>query len=164
MDKLYVYCAHSCKVTATTDNNSRNPGTPSNYFCTQDPASNSWIEEQNHPQPKRGIHEWVDRCETEHKWTISIKLFFISSTLTAVYLNNNPIKPIPIYLTNITLYACSIELNWKSEQIVVHKNKLCLWQSFHTLRKFNLGSNLTVTAYTCNKIVYRKKKGSGGLK
>ena len=34
-------------------------------FFVQDPASNSWIEERNHPQPKRDINEWVERCGTE---------------------------------------------------------------------------------------------------
>jgi hypothetical protein len=67
-----VHCAHSWKVTATTHKNvdpktcevKQFLGNPQLFFV-QDPASNSWIEEKTHPQPKRVIDECVESCETE---------------------------------------------------------------------------------------------------
>jgi hypothetical protein len=41
------------------------PDFPKLFLCMQNPGADSYIEEQNHLQPKSVINKWVERCETE---------------------------------------------------------------------------------------------------
>ena len=57
----------SLDTSESTDKNSGNECKIrlTSKILVHDPAGNSWIEEGNHPQPKRVNDEWDERCETE---------------------------------------------------------------------------------------------------